>query len=60
MKIELVTHVLGDKLSFHIRLIGSNGRCMMSSETYFDRSTARRAAKRLARRFKLEVIARYE
>lgn len=64
MKIELVTVLSKGLPLYHLRLIGSNGRCMMHSENYFDRSTARRAAKRLVRSIKnawdVKVVARYE
>lgn len=61
MKIELVEVATQKPGSYwHLRLIGSNGRCMMHSENYFDRSTARRAANRLAKRFKLKVVSRWE
>ena len=46
--------VKGPSKQWHVRVAGNNGQIALVSETYKTRWNAKRAAKRLAKLFKLE------
>ena len=47
---------LKGKLLWHVNIVSSrNGQVVLTSETYFSKSNAQRAAKRAAKALKLEI-----